>query len=198
MTDHSHSSRPGFFARLGRGVTRLRNFVLNTLFLIVVVVITAGLLTNCQGVTVPSNSALLINPKGIIVESATLPDPFTNLLSAGPRVAEVELSAILRAIEEAATDTDIRMAVLDLDELAWAAPAHAQRIGQALQKFRDADKKVVAYGHYYSQAQYHIASYADALYMHPMGQPPHSFGMVGAHKSAALAFISMSCCRISM
>jgi protease-4 len=62
------------------------------------------------------------------------------------------------------------MIILDLDELAWAAPAHAQRIGVALTAFRDSGKKVVSYGHFYSQAQYHIASFADALYMHPMGQ----------------------------
>lgn len=166
MADRS----PGVVARVGGGITKLRNFVFNTLFLAVLLAICIGLLVQCQSTSVPKNSALILNPTGAIVEAVTLPDPFRELLSAGPPVAEVELSAILRAIDFATTDDDIRMIVLDLDELAWAAPAHAQRIGHALSAFRDSGKKVVSYGHYYSQAQYHIASFADALYMHPMGQ----------------------------
>ena len=39
-----------------------------------------------------------------------------------------------------------------------------------LKGFRETGKQVVAYGHSFSQAQYHIASFADAIYMHPMGQ----------------------------
>jgi protease IV len=159
-----------FLGRIGRGITRTRNFVLNTLFIVFLALVVLVLLNNCQSITVPSNSALIVNPKGAIVESATLPDPFQELLSAGPRIAQVELASILRAIEFAAADTDISMIVLDLDELVWAAPAHAQRIGEALRTFRESGKQVVSYGHFYSQAQYHIASFADALYMHPMGQ----------------------------
>lgn len=187
MSDHTSSHSPGFFGRIGAGITRLRNFVVNTIFLLLLIALTVGLLANCQSVTVPQDSALLVNPKGIIVESATLPDPFGGFLSAGQRVAQVELGALLRAIEEAATDADIRMIVLDLDELAWAAPTHAQRVGQALQKFRDAGKRVVSYGHFYNQAQYHIASFADALYMHPMGQVVlEGFGGFGFYFSELL------------
>ncbi len=187
MSDHSSTNTPSFFGRIGAGITRLRNFVVNTIFLLLLIALTVGLLANCQSVTVPQNSALLINPKGVIVEAATLPDPFTELFSTGPRMAQVELAALLSAIEGAATDADIRMIILDLDELAWAAPAHAQRIGQALQKFRDAGKKVVSYGHFYSQAQYHIASFADALYMHPMGQVVlEGFGGFGFYFSELL------------
>ncbi len=163
-------STGGVLSRVGRGITRFRNFVVNTLFILLLAVLVGGLINSCQTLKVPDNSALLINPKGVIVESATLPDPFQELFRAGPRMAEIELDGLLRAIDFAASDDLIKMIVLDLDELAYAAPSHAQRIGEALQKFSETGKKVVSYGHYYTQSQYHIASFADAVYMHPMGQ----------------------------
>ena len=109
MADHTHNSTPGFFGRIGAGITRLRNFVLNSIFLVILVLIAAGLLSTCEGVNVPKDSALLVNPKGIIVESAALPDPLAGLIGASAQMAEVELNSILRAIDTAATDNDIRM-----------------------------------------------------------------------------------------
>ena len=41
---------------------------------------------------------------------------------------------------------------------------------RALERFQGAGKPVVAVGDYYTQSQYLLASFADALYMHPMGQ----------------------------
>ena len=166
MADKSTSA----LGRIGGGITRLRNFVLNTFFIVAMVLITIVMLSTCESITVPDNSALLINPQGVIVESASLPDPLQEIFASGTQEKEVELSALLRAIDAATTDRHIRMIVLDLDELVWAAPAHAQRIGQALLDFRGTGKQVVSYGNFFSQAQYHIASFADAVYMHPMGQ----------------------------
>jgi protease-4 len=164
------NSSPSIIGRIGGGITKLRNFFVNTLFILLLVVILLALLSTCEDIALPDDAALIINPRGALVDAATLPDPLAELLTAGPRVAEVELRKILQAIELAAQDKRIKMIVLDLDELVWAAPAHAQRIGEALSTFQAAGKKVVSYGQYYSQAQYHIASFADALYLHPMGQ----------------------------
>lgn len=160
----------GVIGRIGRGITTLRNFFVNGVFIALLALAIVVLVNSCQTLSVPKNAALLINPQGIIVDAATLADPLEGLLSRGQAMPEVELSALLTAIESATQDDNIKMIILDLDNLAAAAPAHAQRIGKALVTFQQADKKVVAYGYFYSQAQYHIASFADALYMHPMGQ----------------------------
>ena len=164
------NSNVSILGRIGGGITKLRNFFVNALFILILVLITLALLATCEGISVPDNAALVINPRGVVVDAARVPDPFEELLTAGPRLAEVELRSLLRAIELATGDAQIKMIVLDLDEMAWAAPAHAQRIGEALAGFQAAGKKVVSYGQYYSQAQYYIASFADALYLHPMGQ----------------------------
>ncbi len=169
MTE-ANAARRGVLAKVGRGVTALRNFVINTLFLLTLLFVAALLLTTCQTVSVPTDAALVINPRGNVVEARQPPVPFAGVVPGTAMPREVELDEILTAIHHAAADDNIRMLVLDLDEMSAIAPAHAQRIGAALVKFRESGKKVVSYAHYYTQAQYHIASFADALYMHPMGQ----------------------------
>ncbi len=150
-------------------LTRIRNFILNVLFfgiLFAAIVLWFG---SRQTAVVPANAALLINPVGTIVEYPSLPDPLQGLIGASiPR--QVALQSILKAIEHGAQDPDIEVVILNLDQLEWVAPANAHRIGIALEQFKAAGKAVAAYGHYYTQPQYHIASYADALYLHPMGQ----------------------------
>jgi protease-4 len=74
------------------------------------------------------------------------------------------------AIRRAATDDRIRAIVLELDELAWVSTGHAQTLGAALTEFRDTGKQVIAYGNYFEQPQYLLASFADAVYLHPEGQ----------------------------
>ena len=75
-----------------------------------------------------------------------------------------------KRLNERNKDDDIKMILLDLENLATVAPAQSNRIGDALQNFKQSGKTVVSYGDYYSQAQYHIASNADEIYMHPYGQ----------------------------
>ena len=83
---------------------------------------------------------------------------------------ETAIGDVLDAISYAADDDDIKLLLLNLDELSYASSAQSLRIGEALASFKESGKQVVAYADYFSQYQYHIASYSDALYMHPMGQ----------------------------
>ena len=148
----------------------MRRFVLNALFLVLLVFVVVAAISSCQSISVPDNAALLINPRGTIVEQTSIVDPLQGLVGGASQVAEVELSAILTAIDRAAADDNIKMMILNLDELIWSAPAHNERIGHALAKFKDTGKKVAAYGHFFVQHQYQVASFADALYLHPQGQ----------------------------
>ncbi len=168
------NSGSSVLSKVGRGIDSVRRFVVNALFIVLLLIVIAAVVASCESIKVPDNGALLVNPRGIMVERAGIPDPFEGLLpgllQGASALAEVELQTVLDALEHARDDDNIRMAILNLDELVWSAPAHGQRIGQALQAFKDTGKKVVAYGHFFSQHQYHIASFADALYMHPQGQ----------------------------
>ena len=154
--------------RIGGTITKLRNFVLNTLFICVLVFLVAAILSTCQSVSVPNGGALLINPKGVLVEEQSYPEALQDLLQSGPR--QIDFNDLLTAIERAKIDSDIALIVLDIDELYGLSPARVSRVGAALASFRAAGKKVVSFANYYDQSQYYLASFSDAIYMHPMGQ----------------------------
>ena len=143
---------------------------MNTIFLIVMVVVVVLIIGSFGGTQVPENGALVLNPRGTMVEQRTVSDPFDDLWSVGQGLAEANIHQLVKAVERATTDDRIEMIVLDLDELAGSSLAHAVYLGTALNDFKAAGKQVVAIGHYYSQAQYAIATFADAIYMHPFGQ----------------------------
>ena len=159
-----------FFAGVGGFLTSARNFTLNMLFLLFVLLVLSVMVSSCQQTSIPDRAALLLNPQGVVVEAPTYIDPLRGMLLGGEPTREAQLHNMLLALNAAATDDRIEMLILDLDELQWMAPAHAERLGQALAEFKQTGKKVVSYGYFYDQLGFSLASFADALYMHPMGQ----------------------------
>ncbi|MGH8167159.1 MAG: signal peptide peptidase SppA, partial [Woeseiaceae bacterium] len=57
----------------------------------------------------------------------------------------------------------------DLDELSGGGLSKLQRIGAAIDAFRESGKPVIAMSDAYSQASYYLASRADNVYLHPQG-----------------------------
>ena len=170
MNDAAAANKPSFFTRTGQRITKLRNFVLNSVFVLAILLVFGSLLGSCESDSVPEGSALVINPRGALVEQTAPPVSFPDVLFMGGVVEETAIGDVLDAISYAADDDDIKLLLLNLDELSYASSAQSLRIGEALASFKESGKQVVAYADYFSQYQYHIASYSDALYMHPMGQ----------------------------
>ena len=56
-----------------------------------------------------------------------------------------------------------------LDDFQGAGLATLREISVALQRFKAAGKPVVAWGSRYDQRQYHVASAASEVLLHPMG-----------------------------
>jgi protease-4 len=163
-------SRSSIIGRIGRFLTGARVFTANALFVLLILMLAALLLGGDDGIGVPDRAALVLNPQGAIVEQEALGDPLSELLAPRDTARESELRQILRAVEKAKDDTRISTIVLDLDDLAAISTAHAETIGKRLQEFRASDKQVIAFGSYFSQGQYLLASFADAVYLHPYGQ----------------------------
>lgn len=155
---------------LFRGVARLLAFiratVANLIVLGIIAVVVLALMA-LPDTDVPEGAALLLAPKGLVVEQEGGSDPFT-LLGAGS-TAETRLDDILRAIEKAGEDGRIRALVLDPSSLAAVSPADLDVIGNALQAFRETGKRIVAKSRYYGRDQYYLASFADDIYLHPLG-----------------------------
>ena len=156
--------------RLYRGVAGfmafLRAAVANLLILGIIAVVVVALVALPDD-EVPEGGALLLKPNGAVVEQEGGSDPLT-LLSGS--LAETRLGDILRAIETAGEDDRIRALVLDASSLAAVAPADLEVIGNALAAFRETGKRIVAQSRYYGRDQYYLASFADDVYLHPLGE----------------------------
>ena len=159
----------GIFSRIGTVITKTRNFVLNTLFVIILIAIIASFFTSSGSAPVPDKGALVIDPRGILVEERTFSNPLDNLWNFNYDILEAELGEITRAIELAENDSQIEMIILDLEGLGNISLAQGDRIIDALLKFKNSEKKIASYANSYLQSHYYVSSVADELYLNPMG-----------------------------
>ena len=159
----------GIFSRIGTVITKTRNFVLNTLFVIILIAIIASFFTSSGSAPVPDKGALVIDPRGILVEERTFSNPLDNLWNFNYDILEAELGEITRAIELAENDSQIEMIILDLEGLGNISLAQGDRIIDALLQFKNSEKTIVSYANSYLQSHYYVSSVADELYLNPMG-----------------------------
>lgn len=158
----------GFFRAVGRAFTFARTATANIIFLIFIVIVLSVLFSPSGAVRVPDSAALVLEPRGVIVEKASVRDPIS-LLTGPSALPETALGDLLIAIKRASNDDRIDTIVLKLDQLAGINSTQIASIEAALKAFRSENKQVLAYGSYYSQQQYQLASSADGIYLHPMG-----------------------------
>ena len=160
------------FAKLFSWVSRAFAFarvtLANLLVVLVVVLVIVALASGTGRVEVSEASALLLDPGGAIVEQAGGQDPLA-LLSGGS-LLETPLKDVLSAIDKARTDDRINSLVLDVSSLGYVAPAQLEVIGDALEAFRVDGKTIVAKSDFYGRDQYYLASFADEIIMHPLGE----------------------------
>ena len=83
---------------------------------------------------------------------------------------ETRYQDLIDALDSAKNDARIAVIVLDLEHLTGVSPAHLSGLGDALSAAKAAGKEIVSVGDYYTQGQYYLASFADTIYMHSMGQ----------------------------
>ena len=162
-------SANGIFSRIGSGITKTRNFVLNTIFVLIILALFASLFTSTESVSVPEEAALVLDPGGILVEERTFSNPLDDLWNINYDVAEVEIGELIRAIELAEEDSRIKMIILDLEGLNGISLAQGDRIIESLRQFKKAGKAVGSYANSYSQTHYYISSVSDEVYLNPMG-----------------------------
>ena len=78
------------------------------------------------------------------------------------------LNDILRNIEQAKTDANIKGIYLELSSIPTST-ATLQELRDKLIEFKESGKFIVAYGENYSQSAYYMASVADKIFLNPEG-----------------------------
>ena len=119
---------------------------------------------------VEDNLALVIAPSGELVEQIDL-DPAQRLAEefAGEEPSQTLLRDLVEALDRAATDDRIRLAVIRMDGLAGAGLAQLEELGAAVARFKAAGKPVHAYAPYYEQGHYLVAAQATDVSVDPLG-----------------------------
>lgn len=96
-------------------------------------------------------------------------DPFSFFSPAGFDMEQNPgLDEILKNIEKAKSDPDIKGIYLDLG-IVPSGLTMVREIRQALLDFKTSGKFIIAYGEVYSQVAYYLGSVADKIYLHPDG-----------------------------
>jgi protease-4 len=166
------SKSPGVVRRFFRGLWDALNFtrmlVFNILFVIVLVAIIVAFSSSRPAIA--PRTALVLDPKGSIVEQYSA-DPAQRALAnlGGNEAREIQLRDLLRAIDAATGDSRIERIVLVPDDIAGAGFASLREIGAALERFRAAGKEVIAVSGGMDQRQYLLAAHADQVLLDPDG-----------------------------
>jgi protease-4 len=156
-----------FFRYFWQSLTVLRRFLANLILLLMLIFV--GVLLFSGGETVPEGAALIVTPRGNIVEQLTEPLPASWLIEDRFQ-EETLLKDIIDTIDYAGTDSDIQLMVLDLSRMGLSGIGKLQEIGAAVERFKQKGKIVIAAATFFNQDQYYLAAHADRIYLHPMGQ----------------------------
>ncbi|WP_258286239.1 signal peptide peptidase SppA [Aggregatibacter actinomycetemcomitans] len=76
---------------------------------------------------------------------------------------------VVYAIDSAALDDKVRGLVLDLNYFQGGDLPSLEFVGASIENFKKNGKQVIAYSDNYNRAQYFLASYADEVYINPVG-----------------------------
>lgn len=114
---------------------------------------------------VEKNSVFVLNLSGTISEQGS-ENPLS--MFTGDNSLNSGLNDILSSIKKAKANDDIKGIYIEAGALA-ANYATLQEIRNALDDFRKSGKWIVAYGDFYTQGAYYVASVADKVYINPKG-----------------------------
>ena len=115
--------------------------------------------------TVSENSLFKLELKGEVTERM-IDNPFASFMS--EEQTALGLNDILSSIQKAAENEYIKGIYLEAGGI-MASPASTEEIRNALMRFKQTGKFIVAYGDNYTESDYYICSVADKVILNPQG-----------------------------
>ncbi len=150
-----------------------RKLILNVLFFGILIIFLTSLSNDQNQIVIEDNTVLILNIRGDVVEQKThiAPiDAFINqALSEQEENPEILLNDIIQVIESAATNNNISLLVLKLDNMNRSGLTKMSIISDALNAFKESGKQIIAVGDNFTQDQYYLASHADEIWLDPNG-----------------------------
>ena len=154
--------------RVLRGVSQVITVLVPLVFVAIFVGVVSSGINESTPEPLPQKAGLVIAPHGPLVEDVPPIEPVSAFLNQDYDQPML-LNDVVRAIRWAATDDRITSLVLDLENAAGPSTSQTLEISHAIAEFKNAGKPVIAFGDFYSQAHYLLASQADHILLHPEG-----------------------------
>ncbi|MFK8042069.1 signal peptide peptidase SppA [Congregibacter sp.] len=155
------------FLSLWRGLTILRLALANLIFILVLVVLWVTFTGKPE--PLPERAALVLDPTGRVVDERSQIEAAALIFEQDPASRETLLMDLIDSVELAREDERISALVLQLGGLVSIGQSKTTELAEAIARFRESGKPVVALGDYYTQDQYRLAVEADTLLLHPFG-----------------------------
>lgn len=119
---------------------------------------------------VDADTTLILRPYGNVVEQYS-GSPVDRLIQEATDQAPIEtrLRDLVTAIDRAAEDSHVTQMVIDTDYLGGVGMASLLELEQAVQRFKQSGKPVIATAGTLGQQQYYLAALADEIWLDPEG-----------------------------
>ena len=131
---------------------------------------------------VKKNSVLRINLIGSLEERAEEVNPFSMAMAGlmGGETGALGLDQLLAAVDEAAKNDKVEGIYMEVgSSFSGGTPAMMQELRQALLKYKESGKWILAYGDIYSEGAYYLTSLADKIVLNPKGMVDwHGLGAI--------------------
>ncbi|MCW8985325.1 MAG: signal peptide peptidase SppA [Thermoanaerobaculales bacterium] len=158
-----------FFASMWRGIDAARRVFVNLIFVALVIVLLIFVFSD-DAPDIADGTALIIAPKGQLVEQLT-GQSFQRAVdeARGAVPPETLLKDVIDAIEAGKDDDRVQALVLNLSAFGGARMTKLQDVRDAIVDFKTTGKKVVAVSDFYEQDAYYLAANADEILVNKMG-----------------------------
>lgn len=156
------------FRAIGTALSYFNKALLYALEIIIVVAVIISVFSMTKSPQVQPNSILVLDLEGTIKELPSADMGLSPVLANAP--SNVSLHELLATLDKASKDPMIDGVLLKLDKLQRVGMASIEEIGKALEHYKTSGKPIWAWGTNFTQSQYALASHANEIYMHPMGE----------------------------
>lgn len=156
------------FRAIGTALSYFNKALLYALEIIIVVAVIISVFSMTKSPQVQPNSILVLDLEGTIKELPSADMGLSPVLANAP--SNVSLHELLATLDKASKDPMIDGVLLKLDKLQRVGMASIEEIGKALERYKTSGKPIWAWGTNFTQSQYALASHANEIYMHPMGE----------------------------
>jgi len=137
---------------LGNVLDGVRRWTLNLFFLVFIGLLLFNIV-NAFRVEVPNGGVLVLAPEGVVVEQYTAVDAFTQISGSGLPI-ETLLQDLIDSVDYAREDSSIQVLLLLLDDMQHIGMARSLELSDALRRFRESGKQIVAMSGHYDQDKY--------------------------------------------